>query len=123
MGDPHVQLVALGEYVEAVAAICCGAGDVTDTVAGGNRVHESAMERGAVGVAHGAVDDSADGHVHVVRGGCRADGHDLSLGDVTSVAPVHRVVPGRKPGERKSVGTGKGVAVRVDVGGGRIIKK
>src|SRR3546814_7057283 len=86
MGDPHVQLVALGEHVEAVAAIGCGAGDVTNTVAGGNRVHESAMELGAVGVAHGAVDDSADGHVHVVRGGCPADGHDLSLGAVTSVA-------------------------------------
>src|SRR3546814_8889533 len=81
MGDPHVQLVALGEHVEAVAAIGCGAGDVTNTVAGGNRVHESAMELGAVGVAHGAVDDSADGHVHVVRGGCpaRSEEHTSEL--------------------------------------------
>src|SRR3546814_15858963 len=28
-----------------------------------------------------------------------------------------------RPGDRKSVGTGKGVSVRVDLGGGRIIKK
>src|SRR3546814_16706216 len=42
---------------------------------------------------------SSDLHVHVVRGGCPADGHDLSLGAVTSVAHVHRVVPGRKTGK------------------------